>query len=42
MAALGFSLVAASRGCSVVAAHGRLIAVISLVVERKLEGTWAQ
>ena len=32
----GFSLVAASRGCSLVAVHGLLIAVASLVAEHRL------
>ena len=32
----GFSLVAASRGCSLVAVHGLLIVVASLVAEHRL------
>ena len=35
---LGFSIVAASRGYSLVAAHGLLIATASLVAEHGLQG----
>ena len=38
----GFSLLAASRGSSLVVAQGLLIVVASLVVEHRLLGTWAQ
>ena len=38
---VGFSLVEASGGYSVVAMHGLLIAVASLVVEHRLQGAWA-
>ena len=37
----GFSLVAKSRGCSLVVVPGLLVAVASLVVEHGLEGMWA-
>ena len=36
-----FSLVAASRGSSLVAVHGLLLAVASLVVEHRLQGVRA-
>ena len=36
---LGFSLVAESRGYSLAAVHGLLIAVASLVAEHRLWGT---
>jgi len=35
----GFSLVATSRGYSLVAVHGLLIAAASLIAERRLQGT---
>jgi len=38
---LGFSLVVASRGSSLVAVLGFLITVASPVVEHRLQGTWA-
>ena len=38
---VGFSLVVASRGCSVVVVHGLLILVASLVAEHKLWGRQA-
>ena len=38
----GLSLVVASRGSSLVAVHGLLIVVASLVVEPGLQGVWAQ
>ena len=41
VAAGGLSLVAVSRGCSLVAAQGLLTAVASLVAEHRLQGTWA-
>ena len=37
----GFSLVAVSRGYSLVAVHGLFIAVASLVAEHRLLGVWA-
>lgn len=37
-----FSLVAVSRDCSLVAGHGLLSVVASLVGEHRLQGTWAQ
>ena len=37
----GFSLVAMSAGCSLVAARGLLTAVASLVAEHGLWGAWA-
>ena len=36
---MGFSLVAASGGYSLVARHGLLIAVASVIVEHGLQGT---
>ena len=38
----GLSLVAASRGSSLVAVRGLLIVVASLVAEHGLQGVWAQ
>ena len=38
----GFSLVAASRGYSLFAVHGLLIAAASLVVEHGLWNVWAK
>ena len=38
---MGFSLVAASRGFNLVAACGLLIAVASLALEPRPQGTWA-
>ena len=38
---VGFSVVAGSRGCSLVAVHGLLIAEAFLVVERGLSSTRA-
>ena len=37
---MGFSLVVESRSCSLVAMHELLIAVASLVVEHRPQGTW--
>ena len=37
---MGFSLAVESRSCSLVAMHELLIAVASLVVEHRLQGTW--
>ena len=37
----GFSLVVASRAYSLVAVHGLLTAVASLVAEHRLQGAWA-
>ena len=39
---VGFSLVGASRGYSLVAVLRFLISVASLVADDRLEGTWAQ
>ena len=41
MLCANFSLVAASRGYSLLAAHELLIAVASLVAEQGLQGVWA-
>ena len=41
LAAFRLSLVAASRGYSLVAMHRLLIAVASLVAEHRLQGLWA-
>ena len=38
----GFSLVVVSRGYSLIATHGLLIAVVSLAAEHQLYDTWAQ
>ena len=38
---MGFSLAVVSRGHSPGAVHGLLIAVVSLAVERSLQGMWA-
>ena len=38
----GLSLIAASRGSSLVAVRGLLIVVASLVAEHGLQGVWAQ
>ena len=38
---MDFSLVAGSRGASLVAVHGFLTVVASLLAEHRIEGTWA-
>ena len=37
----GFALTVASRGCFLGAVHGLLTEVVSLIVERGLQGIWA-
>ena len=39
---VGFSLVAGSRGCSLVAAHGFLMMISSVVAEQGLQDMWIQ
>ena len=38
---VNFSLVVAGRGCYLIATHGLLIAVASLIAEHGLQGSWA-
>ena len=38
---MGFSLAAASRGCSLVAVHKPLISTAPVVAEHRLQGAWA-
>ena len=39
---VNFSPVVAGRGCSLIATHGLLIAVASLIAEHGLVGSWAR